>query len=329
MHDPARRILPDNPQVVHAGHPSWGPAETAALRRFVIQPESPWFSAPEQVHFSRALGGEFAAVSDDYAFFASSDGIPVAHAWYQVSRRDPRVAVLGYVFTDPAWRGKGLSQGICSRLWEHFAARGGEAMYLGTGNPAARRIYEKLGFAPHHGNVMRRLTPSAKDPALEPARGRPASRVAARPADWGDLARLVALCTGKFPWIVRDHAEGFVLPPGAEMRRCVSIGVALLLRAEAPGNSLGVLESEDGRIVGCASIVEAPAAQPRTLEFIVHPDHAASAVPGLRALLPPATPLLCHASPADSAKLGILRDLGFAAIPGRPDADGVVILGRT
>jgi GNAT superfamily N-acetyltransferase len=314
-----------SPRVIHVGHTVLAAAELTALRCFVIQPEAPWFSEPEQIYLSRSLAGEFAATSDDYSFVIMIDGRPAAHAWYQASRRHPQVAVLGYVFTDPTWRGRGLSGRICSLIGEHFAARGGKCMYLGTANPAARRLYEKHGFIAYHGHAMRRLGPPMEERKFDEAYFQSGPKLSTRPAEWGDLAGLVVLYTGKFPWIVRDFTEDLILPPGVELKRCVSIGMALLLRGEAPGNSLHVLETQTGRIVGCAAVVAGPSAKGLAFEFIVHPNFSRSATACLRDFLPPATPLLSYASSTDTTKLGILQDLGFAVT--REDA--VIILRRS
>jgi hypothetical protein len=201
-------------------------------------------------------------------------------------------------------------------------------MYLGTANPAAQRLYQKHGFVTYHGHVMRRLDPPMEERKFDEAYFQSGPKLSIRPAEWGDLAGLVVLHTGKFPWIVRDFTEGLILPPGVELQRCVSIGMALLLRNEAPGNSLHVLETPTGRIVGCAAVVAAPSAAGPAFDFIVHPYFSRSATACLRDFLPPATPLLSYASPTDTTKRGILQDLGFAAIPETTRENGVLILRR-
>ena len=137
-------ISPPDLRVIHAGHTPLTAGERAVLEDFIVQPAAPWFSAAERSFIERALAGEFAATADDFFFFLSLGGRLVSHAWYPVSRRQPEVGVLGYVLTDPEFRGRGLSRRVCASLLEHFDRRGGRVMYLGTGNPAARREIARL-----------------------------------------------------------------------------------------------------------------------------------------------------------------------------------------
>jgi len=54
-------------------------------------------------------------------------------------------AMIGGVFTDPAVRGRGLSQAVCSALCAELLAEGKQpALYWA--NPAAGTVYRKLGF---------------------------------------------------------------------------------------------------------------------------------------------------------------------------------------
>ena len=60
----------------------------------------------------------------------------------------PYLGGLGEVSTHPEYRGKGLATGIWQRLLEDFLNSEGSALFLGTVNPDAARIYERLGW--HH-----------------------------------------------------------------------------------------------------------------------------------------------------------------------------------
>lgn len=58
----------------------------------------------------------------------------------------PSLGGLGEVSTDPEYRGKGLATAICERLVGDFRNTEGRALFLGTVNPDAARIYERLGW---------------------------------------------------------------------------------------------------------------------------------------------------------------------------------------
>ena len=63
------------------------------------------------------------------------------------------------LWTDPAYRRRGLSSAVAAHLLDAAAAGGALTAYLQVrlDNPAALALYERLGFAPHHS--YRYLTP--------------------------------------------------------------------------------------------------------------------------------------------------------------------------
>lgn len=63
-----------------------------------------------------------------------------------ISQAVPALGGLGEVATAPAFRGRGIATRLCARARDDFRAQGGRALYLGTINPAAARIYHRLGW---------------------------------------------------------------------------------------------------------------------------------------------------------------------------------------
>ncbi len=61
-------------------------------------------------------------------------------------RANPEFAGIGEVATRPDYRGQGIAGRLCRQALEDFASNGGEAVFLGTENPAAARIYRRLGW---------------------------------------------------------------------------------------------------------------------------------------------------------------------------------------
>jgi len=59
----------------------------------------------------------------------------------------PELGALGEVATHPLFRNRGLATDLCRQLLEDFREQSGEALFLGTVNPAAARIYEKFGWS--------------------------------------------------------------------------------------------------------------------------------------------------------------------------------------
>ena len=72
-----------------------------------------------------------------------------------VGKAVPRLGGLGEVATPSAFRRQGIAAQLCEAARDDFRKQGGEAFFLGTGNPAAARIYYRLGWRKLAGaNVM-------------------------------------------------------------------------------------------------------------------------------------------------------------------------------
>ncbi len=62
------------------------------------------------------------------------------------SHATPSIGGLGEVATTPAARRTGIATALTQQALDDFEARGGQALFLGTVNPAAARIYHRLGW---------------------------------------------------------------------------------------------------------------------------------------------------------------------------------------
>ena len=72
-----------------------------------------------------------------------------------VGKAEPRLGGLGEVATPPAFRRQGIAAELCESALDDFRRQGGEAFFLGTGNPSAARIYYRFGWRKLAGaNVM-------------------------------------------------------------------------------------------------------------------------------------------------------------------------------
>lgn len=72
--------------------------------------------------------------------------IEVAKSWHNFDHH----AYLGFMYTDPAHRGKGINPALVNKLKEWCRAQGvyNLALEVYHNNPAALKAYEKVGFAP-------------------------------------------------------------------------------------------------------------------------------------------------------------------------------------
>jgi GNAT superfamily N-acetyltransferase len=304
-------------RIIHAGHGGISAQELDAVGAFVVQPTPPEFNERERARLEgayslmcRTLAGEFAATGDDYFFLLQAEGRYLSHIAYSVDRRNPTIGIVNFVLTDPGWLRRGLSTYLCGVAADHFAARGGKAMYLGTSNPTARRIYIKCGFKDYHGQAMRWVTDPAADAGFDEWYFDGGGDLSMRPAEWGDGAPATCLFTNRFSWIVRDFSEGIILRPGDVLTRATSIFYSLFGRSEFPGNTLQILRTEQDRLVGCVSTL-ARNPEESVLEFMVHPNFAGQAAPFLGRRLETAKKFVSYAAEGDTTKLALLQALGF------------------
>ena len=92
------------------------------------------------------LTGAEGKFNRDLIYSISRDGETAATSHVTVARRDPEIGGLGEVATAPCHRRQGMAGAACERALQDFKASGGEALFLGTGNPDAARVYHRLGW---------------------------------------------------------------------------------------------------------------------------------------------------------------------------------------
>jgi ribosomal protein S18 acetylase RimI-like enzyme len=208
----------------------------------------------------------------------------LATCWSGWGREFPNIAVMGGVATAEAYRGRGLASAVVGAVCERFDAAGGRLLCLGTSNPAARRIYERLGFRLAAGQVFCRAARGARlDEGLAP--GRP---VAARPASWRDMASILPLYLLRHPCLLADAGIGLPSARVAEPRRCVHIFWNLWKSIE-PAGKWALLRNDLGwpiaSALGRRSFAEAAEGKPSSAEpsagfsvdFLWHPDYSVEA----------------------------------------------------
>ena len=192
-----------------------------------------------------------------------------------VPKKHPILGGFGKVATRPELRGGGIATRLCGRAVEEFRAAGGQALFLGTVSPAARRIYHRLGWRKLAGaevmaNISTRDTPEAflVDYFREP----------------GEAVVGPATPAVRIPMIPLLHAphDWQVLDANAEMystRCCVQYSCMGLYRRYLAALAGGRGEwfcarTADGRVVGLSTVhVSGAACQ---LDGFAHPYFAAA-----------------------------------------------------
>jgi len=290
-----------------------------ALWDMVIRPHDPWISRVETTYFSRMLRGELAQDCADQVYSIWIDERPASHATMLRARDNPRVGLAAFVITDSANRGKGLCTLLMERMMDDFWADGGEYALLATGNPVAHAIYERSGFSDYNGHVMRYLSDAVRSEDVDGEYFSHHGPATVRPGHWGDGARIAWLYAKPSPWFVKDYLEAFYDHPALVHTRCGSVLPSMMLNVEERGGGLWVLETEDKRLVGAATLTyfdRAGQASAPVVDFLVVPAYLAQAGGLLHAAIGGAETagarfVRIHLASPDSDKMQVARDIGF------------------
>jgi hypothetical protein len=110
--------------------------------------------------FAPILAGSETEANTDILFLARRGQTVVSTCHLTISRSDPRLAGMGEAATLPEHTRKGLVTELFRQATQEFDNSAGQALFLGTSNPLAAKIYQKFGysFLPNS-NVMLHINP--------------------------------------------------------------------------------------------------------------------------------------------------------------------------
>jgi GNAT superfamily N-acetyltransferase len=315
-----RELARGEPLQIYLYHPgvSAPPVSVEQIRDFIVQPQRPWFDAAGREEVERGLNGQLRALSNDHYILGLIGSRIAGAVWYQVSRRTPEVGTLGYVYTAEDQRGLGISTILNLIAVEHFRAGGGICLYLGTVNPVAYRVYERCGFAPYNGIVMRYVAPSHQREGFDATFFGYDGAAQVRLVEWGDAGMIDALYASPYPYLIRDYRRRSFSHPTIRQQSC-HIFPSIMAAVEKEAGVFLALETRRGRLVGAGflSRFDAPIeSHAGIVDFVVQPAYMAQATDLLGALVREARVLGCQVVRAnfascDTAKQEAARATGF------------------
>jgi ribosomal protein S18 acetylase RimI-like enzyme len=268
--------------------------------------------------FRSALRG---AYSDDLGctfFLARREGRLIGAAGSLYAREVPGVAIVGPVAVAPEYRRMGVAGALLDQLMADLGRRGCLGAYLGVSptNPA-RSLYEKLGFRPHAGVVMRRLFCS--DRQFEENRFGRHGDAHIRPCDWADFAGVMCLLTCRCSMYTADYRQGIFSTRYAPPHRFLPVFPAVMNALSRFGGSAHVLVTDNhGSIAGWSQLVRNPGPARRhaaDLDLFVHDSFLHKAESLVRRTVESAGPLgvrriTCCCLACDSVKRRIIENVG-------------------
>jgi GNAT superfamily N-acetyltransferase len=251
----------------------------------------------------------------DVFLIARENGALAGTCHLTISRAQPELGGLGEVAVLEAYRGKGIGSQLCAMARDLFFAQNGRALFLGTRNPVALRIYQRLGWRLFAGTEVMVAVCAARAPDLflaEYFSGMRTGRVASGGAQ--DRIPLIPLVVAPHPWHVLDANAGICSTRFTIQTACMGLFPRYAaLREQAAGTWFTLLD-ESGRLAGIASVVMQDAAA--GVDGFTHPL-AQSAWPKLLHVAVQWAAQhgarVCHATvaAADADKQALFRPLGF------------------
>lgn len=141
-----------------------------------------------------------------------------------VSRANPRLGGVGEVATSLEFRRQGIAGALCARALEDFGAHGGQALFLGTSNPDAARVYHRLGWRKLPGaNVMAFIAGGDSPEAFLVDLFREGGAAAVGPGTAVDRIPMIPLLISPHDWQALDANAGMFSTRYVVQISCMSL----------------------------------------------------------------------------------------------------------
>ena len=238
----------------------------------------------------------------------------------------PSLGGLGEVATSPAARRTGIASALTEQALDDFRNRGGQALFLGTVNPAAARIYHRLGWRKLAGARLMLHVTIGESPEeffvdyFRGIRGEPVKIRLPSPADRAPMIPLLAL---PHDWQVLDFNTGMMSVRYAVQDSCLGL---YRRYAAIGGDGRGAwfcAGTDNGHVVGL-STARLDGHGGCRIDGFTHRDHSTIWQDLIQAAVDwsvgrKASHIYADVSVEDEDKLTLFESLGFShAIEGDP-----------
>ncbi len=218
--------------------------------------------------------------SVDRFFVARSSKELIGHVWYTAPTAQPRIGLLGHVYTRPEARRQGVAGSLMKFAMADFIASRGAVLLLFTSSPKTLPFYGRLGFAELYSKPALHQRDWAMwhlaGPQSVAAELFSPSPTRVRRLTAGDVAMYCLLYNWEYQTRLKDWAQG--IGTGLESEWTF---IALLQRIQN-GQAVCWVAENDQTIVGIASLVRSGFAHQSHLAAIDWYTHAAFADTGQR-----------------------------------------------
>ena len=209
--------------------------------------------------YTRRLRGKLAGA----CLVASSDSMP-------------SLGGLGEVATTPDARRTGIGTALTQQALGDFSERGGQALFLGTVNPAAARIYHRLGWRKLAGANLMVNVLSGESPEeffVDYFRGIRGETVKIRLPSPADRAPMIPLLALPHDWQVLDFNTGMMSTRYAVQDSCLGLYRRYAAIANHGRGAWFCAGTDTGHVVGLSTVRLDGKGECRVDGF-THSDHA-------------------------------------------------------
>ena len=201
-----------------------------------------------------ALAGAEATSNHDIIYLVRAGDEVVGTSHLTTSRAVPSLGGLGEVATKPDARGQGIATELCARARDDFRAQGGQALFLGTVNPAAARVYYRLGWRKLAGaNVMACIAGSDSPEAFLLDYFGDQSQAAVVGATVAERIRMIPLLVAPHDWQVLDANVGMFSTRYVVQTSCMTLYPRYSALGQSDRGAWFGAHTALGRVVGLAS----------------------------------------------------------------------------
>ena len=266
------------------------------------------------------LEGKFINSCIDRYFVGEINGNIVSQMWYGLPRDGTGMAEFGHVYTEPECRGKGIASKLMEFLAADFQKSKGNALFCGTGNPHAAKIYRRNGFQNiEEGKetgamVLIKSNYASNFSELENKYFEPGLEINVLPAtrkEQFDVDKVFHCSTG-LKTIAENWHTVFLASQVSSLR-------AVLFKVEDGKGLATVAKNSKGNIVGYAYILSFGSLieeKSKILDFIIHPNYLKNGIQILQETVEIGKKqgienIRCYVSSRDKEKSAILLKAGF------------------
>jgi len=271
--------------------------------------------------FRDILVGEEVRQNQDVFYVAMRGERIVATCHLTVARSNPELGGLGEVATAPECRGLGMASELCIRAREEFRGSGGLALFLGTINPAAIRVYHRLGWRKLAGaNLMVWVAKGRSPEAFLVDDFREGGEATVLAGTAADRVAMIPLIVSPHDWQVMDANVGIFSTRYVVQNSCMGLYPRYARLASQGRGAWFAARTERGRTVGLSS-ARLTASEDCQIDAFTHHDYShcwVSLVEAAVAWAASRQVRCCWArvSNEDELKASRLESLGFRRVRG-------------